>query len=577
MIALMCRIVSILATLVGATLALLLSAAASAAGPTFYVPNPTNPPATVSGFALEGGSTVAPLPGSPFVVGQAAQPYGFLWLAFAPDGTGVVGSEGADVLQAVRTEPDGAMATVGNPIATPAVYDVVVTPDGRFAYAMTAAGTAPKSGIRGWSIGADGSLTALGSGPFGSGAYRGAVITPDGRFLYATNGEEIQTFAIGADGTLTPVGSIEEYAGHALRISADGRFLFFAEFDRIYSMEIGLDGSLTPAGPSLYVDDSSVDYAIAPDGKHLYISEYNPEAVVTIAIGSGGELSFDTETHQPKVGGLVVSPDDRQLFFSGHEGEVGVGTMPIGADGVPGPATSITEWTSDESAPVVLRPSTTKPVAAFTASLAQPGAPTAFDAGASTGAARYEWSFGDGSPVVTDGGAHPSHTYAAPGTYAVTLTVFDQAGCSTRFIYLGRSAVCPADPAATTTRTVTVAPPSAPPAPRASAPVLTGLRVTHHRFALKPAHGSHAEHGTAFVYRLSERAKVTFTITRHGTKKALGKLVRAEPGGAERTPFSGRLGKVALEPGRYKATAVAVDAAGRRSAPRSVAFRIVPD
>jgi hypothetical protein len=49
----------------------------------------------------------------------------------------------------------------------------------------------------------------------------------------------------------------------------------------------------------------------------------------------------------------------------------------------------------------------------------------------------YAWSFGDGSPV--EGGATPSHTYRAAGTYTVTLTAADSAGLS-----------------ATTTRSVTV-------------------------------------------------------------------------------------------------------------------------
>ncbi len=45
---------------------------------------------------------------------------------------------------------------------------------------------------------------------------------------------------------------------------------------------------------------------------------------------------------------------------------------------------------------------------------------------ATAGIASYAWNFGDGS---TSTAANPSHTYATPGTYYVTLTVTDNNGC----------------------------------------------------------------------------------------------------------------------------------------------------
>jgi PKD repeat protein len=71
------------------------------------------------------------------------------------------------------------------------------------------------------------------------------------------------------------------------------------------------------------------------------------------------------------------------------------------------------------------------PVAAFSVPTASPtgGAPVSFDASASSdpgeSIAAYEWSFGDGT---SGGGEKPTHTYAAPGVYRVTLTVKDEAG-----------------------------------------------------------------------------------------------------------------------------------------------------
>ena len=71
------------------------------------------------------------------------------------------------------------------------------------------------------------------------------------------------------------------------------------------------------------------------------------------------------------------------------------------------------------------------PTAAFTATPASGAVPLAVQfEDASTGSpTSWSWSFGDGSPVSTQ--QDPSHTFAEPGTYDVTLTVANAAGTST--------------------------------------------------------------------------------------------------------------------------------------------------
>ncbi|MGH9349390.1 MAG: PKD domain-containing protein [Vicinamibacterales bacterium] len=77
----------------------------------------------------------------------------------------------------------------------------------------------------------------------------------------------------------------------------------------------------------------------------------------------------------------------------------------------------------------------TPPVADFTVTpTTGPAAtPRTFNAATSTvgsGATitQYAWNFGDGSPTVTTSSATTAHTYGAPGTYVVTLTVTDSLG-----------------------------------------------------------------------------------------------------------------------------------------------------
>ena len=107
--------------------------------------------------------------------------------------------------------------------------------------------------------------------------------------------------------------------------------------------------------------------------------------------------------------------------------------------------------------------------------------------------------------------------------------------------------------------------------------------------------------GTTFRYRLSEDARVVFTIQRALPGRKVGgrcrrptarnrsrprctRYVRVRGGrfaaaahaGANRKRFSGRIGRRALKPGRYRASLVATDAAGNASRPpKRLAFRVI--
>ena len=168
-----------------------------------------------------------------------------------------------------------------------------------------------------------------------------------------------------------------------------------------------------------------------------------------------------------------------------------------------------------------------------------------------------------------------------------------------------------------------------------TAPVLTGLSMTRRRFRVArgstPTTAQSTPAGTAFRYTLSEAALVSIRIQRRvpglrlrvrgkrrcvartrrserrvrrdlartrsvrrldgsarrrrlaqlirrsrcNTYRAAGTLRRAAMAGANRTTFSGRIGRRPLRRGRYRATFTAADAAGNRSGPRRIGFRVV--
>jgi hypothetical protein len=107
-----------------------------------------------------------------------------------------------------------------------------------------------------------------------------------------------------------------------------------------------------------------------------------------------------------------------------------------------------------------------------------------------------------------------------------------------------------------------------------------------------------APKGTTFRYTLSEPARVLFTIARRQPGRKRGRVCQAprrsnrrgkrctryvrrgafaqqSVAGANRRRWSGKLGRKALTPGRYRATLTARDAAGNSSQVKRIAFAIV--
>jgi hypothetical protein len=167
-------------------------------------------------------------------------------------------------------------------------------------------------------------------------------------------------------------------------------------------------------------------------------------------------------------------------------------------------------------------------------------------------------------PLLTDGDGDGTtrRDIGAIETFAVTPPSSDAGGQS------------PATDAGTTPDTPATETVAA--TPDKQGPVLTGVILSRKTFAIGRATTAIAarSRGTRLRYRLSEAATVVVRIV-HG-KRTIGKLTRHAAAGANLLRFSGRLGRRALRPGRYSAVVTATDAAGNKSRPQRVRFRVIP-
>jgi len=200
------------------------------------------------------------------------------------------------------------------------------------------------------------------------------------------------------------------------------------------------------------------------------------------------------------------------------------------------------------------------------------------------GPVRTAWSFGDGTSAT---GTAVAHAYASAGTFTASVTATDAVGN-----------------AVTSSGTVQVSA-----AGGGGGPAIARLSLTHRRFRVGRAHtavsarrrGRRVPVGTTFRFALDRAASVRIAFARQASglrarggscakpsrrlRRAHARrctrfvplrpaLTRALPAGPNAVPFSGRIGRRALAPGRYRATLTAT-AAGRAGAPASIRFVVV--
>ncbi|MBO2450105.1 beta-propeller fold lactonase family protein [Actinomadura barringtoniae] len=152
--------------------------------------------------------------------------------------------------------PDGSLGPAQDVAkAEPADYGITVSPDGGLVYVTSNVA----QDVRGFRVGKDGSLTPVTQSPISVRDAVGLKVTPDGQHLYVcanfdtteVPGSGLLGFTIHADGSLTPAAESPTLTEgtSSVAITPDGRDIFsnMQDASQIVASAIGAGGALKPA------------------------------------------------------------------------------------------------------------------------------------------------------------------------------------------------------------------------------------------------------------------------------------------------------------------------------------------
>lgn len=192
----------------------------------------------------------------------------------------------------------GALTPVGAafPIGSNAL-NMKLSPSGNVLY-VTVAGS--PGAVEAFSNPSSGNPTFLGSLPTGTSPY-GLAIDPSGTYLYTANfgDNSISAYTIGGDGSLTAISGFplgETYtAPLALFVDRSGKYLFVANQGsaNLTAYGIGSDGGLTLLSNSPFSTGSQPSFITSDStGKYLFVGNQSTPAIQSFSLdGSSGTLT----------------------------------------------------------------------------------------------------------------------------------------------------------------------------------------------------------------------------------------------------------------------------------------------
>ncbi len=290
--------------------------AASPNGKYLYATNMgSGGPNGISAYSIGPSGALTAITSGIFATGST--PYG---MAISPNGSCLyvanMGSfNGNNGISAYTIGTGGSLTAIG-PFNTGGMSEgIAISPNGNYLYVTNNGGTNANSSISGYSIGAGGSLTTIASSPFVTGfgsQSQWIVISPNGNYLYATNYgningvKGISAFTIGTDGSLTAITSGTFDTGNTpagIAISPNGNYLYVTNYGStgatgISAYSIGAGGALTAITSGTFGTGSApASVAVSADGNYLYVANMDSTGANGISayrIGTGGALTAIT-------------------------------------------------------------------------------------------------------------------------------------------------------------------------------------------------------------------------------------------------------------------------------------------
>jgi 6-phosphogluconolactonase len=418
---------------------------------------------------------------------------------------------------------------------------ITISPDAKFLFVALASAGA----VQTYSIQSDGALTPAGLAVPAGTAPTGLALSPDGKTLYVTDSSAhtLRAFGVSSAGGLNDLGQQDAGTSPTGVVVSPGNsnvYVLDAGASKVLKFPILTGGAVGAGSQAADTGAAPSSIAIASNGTSLFVTNQTDGSVSGYEVTSNGALTahfgspFSTGAAPRQV---VVSPTPPYAFVANGPSQP-LSVLSVTSPGVLSPVTgpnpfpastalavadsgkrlfgavdghlllfdvppsgfvaeesgSPVDLTGAAPSSLALTPNQPPTASFHVDELNQSG--TLFNASTTTDIdgvpAAYSWDFGDGE---TGSGQITAHTYAAPGTYTVTVTVTDVDGCSTKRVFTGALLACNGSQAATTSQQLTfdplnTGPPATPPCihdgddgfcgtPDLKAPLATVLGITN--------------------------------------------------------------------------------------------------